>query len=186
MAGRRVSVCLGAAVLLVLATAAAGPARAQQQSAPNIAVIDVTRLIQESAPGKAMLAQLEEFGKQQRSKLDAMKAEIDELKSRMEEGQLSLSEERLAELQEQYQDKVVDLRRASDDAQREFNQRQQRAFAGMERQLMPIIQQVGAEGGYTMIFNKFESGLVYAVDEIDITPEVIRRVDAAQAEASGG
>lgn len=185
MAGRRISVCLAAAVLLALGAATAGPARAQQ-GGPNIAVIDVTRLIQESAPGKAMLAELEQFGKQQRERLDAMKAEVDELKGRMEEGQLSLSEERLAELQEDYQDKVLELRRATDDAQREFTQRQQRAFAGMERQLMPIIQQVGADGGYTMIFNKFESGLVFAVDEIDITPEVIQRIDAAQAEASGG
>ena len=34
---------------------------------------------------------------------------------------------------------------------------------------MPVINQVGKELGYTLIFRKFESGLIYADEAIDIT-----------------
>jgi hypothetical protein len=41
---------------------------------------------------------------------------------------------------------------------------------------MPVINQVGKEKGYTLIFNKYAPGmLVYADDAIDITDEVLRR-----------
>jgi Skp family chaperone for outer membrane proteins len=38
---------------------------------------------------------------------------------------------------------------------------------------------MGEEGGYTMIFNSLQSGLVYINPTIDITDEIVRRVDEA-------
>ena len=49
---------------------------------------------------------------------------------------------------------------------------------------MPIIAQIGKEKGYVLIFRKFESGLIYAADEVDITSEIIKRIDAANAGAA--
>ena len=46
------------------------------------------------------------------------------------------------------------------------------------------INAVGREFGYAMIFNKYQSGLVYADDAIDVTNLVIERFNAAGA-ASG-
>jgi Skp family chaperone for outer membrane proteins len=40
---------------------------------------------------------------------------------------------------------------------------------------MPIIQEVGREMKLQMIFNKFQSGLVYADEAMDITDQVLRR-----------
>ena len=52
---------------------------------------------------------------------------------------------------------------------------------------MPVINQVGKELGYTLIFRKFESGLIYADEAIDITerrhPAVGRRRRAGQVAA---
>ena len=42
---------------------------------------------------------------------------------------------------------------------------------------MPIVQQIGQEGGNAMIFRKFDSGLIFASDDVEITSEVIRRLD---------
>ena len=46
---------------------------------------------------------------------------------------------------------------------------------------MPVINQVGKEHGFTLIFNKFESGLIYADEAIDITTSIIQRLDARAA-----
>jgi outer membrane protein len=80
----------------------------------------------------------------------------------------------------QIEDKGIALKRFEDDAQRDLNAARQRTLGGLEQQIMPIINMVGEEQGFTLIFNKFQSGLVYADQTIDITDEVIRRFNTAQ------
>ena len=43
---------------------------------------------------------------------------------------------------------------------------------------MPAINRIGQEGGYSFIFRKYESGLIYADEAGDITEQVIQRMDA--------
>jgi outer membrane protein len=43
-----------------------------------------------------------------------------------------------------------------------------------------VIDAVGQERGLTLIFNKFQSGLVYADEAVDITDDVIRRFNTIQ------
>ena len=52
---------------------------------------------------------------------------------------------------------------------RELNKAQRAGFGEIDQRVMPVINQVGKEGGYTLIFHKFESGLVYADEAVDIT-----------------
>jgi Skp family chaperone for outer membrane proteins len=40
---------------------------------------------------------------------------------------------------------------------------------------MPVIDEVGREQKLQLIFNKFQSGLVYAEETLDITDLVLRR-----------
>ena len=53
----------------------------------------------------------------------------------------------------------------------------------LEGKIKPVIDQIGKEMGLAAIFNKFESGLVYASDAIDITDTVIKRFNDATAAA---
>jgi Skp family chaperone for outer membrane proteins len=43
---------------------------------------------------------------------------------------------------------------------------------------MPVINRIGKEGGYSFIFRKYESGLIYADESGDITEQVIQRMDS--------
>lgn len=166
----------GAGIALLLAAA---PRPAAAQAAVKVAVIDVQRIITDSQTGKRALAQLEGFHKEQQGRIDVKRDEMQLLRQRISEGQLSLSEEKLEELQKELETKNIEARRAADDATREFNRRQEEILKNIERQVMPIIQKMGQEGGYTMILRKFDSGLVYADDAIDITAQVITRLDGS-------
>lgn len=167
----------GAGLALLLAVAPR-PAAAQTV---KVAVIDVQRIITDSQKGKDALAQLEGFHKEQQAKISAKSEEMSQLRQRISEGQLSLAEDRLEELQKELETRTIEARRLADDATREFTRRQEEVLKNIEKQVMPIIQQVGSEGGYTMIFRKFDSGLVYADDAIDITAQVITRLDGSAA-----
>lgn len=169
---------IGAGIGLGLLLAAA-PRPAQAQATVKVAVIDVQRIITDSQTGKGALAQLEQFHNEQQGRIDSLRDDIQQLRQRISEGQLSLAEDRLEALQKELETKTIEARRAADDATREFNRRQEEVLKGIEKQVMPIIKQMGDEGAYTMIFRKFDSGLVYADDTVDITEQVITRLDGS-------
>lgn len=108
-----------------------------------------------------------------------MQKQIEALGKTFEDGRLSLAEDVLADMQKELEDKTIEIRRAQDDAERELKEMQSERFQKIEEDVLPIITEVGKDGGYTMILNKYQSGLVYADPMIDITPTVIERFDAA-------
>ena len=162
--------------VMALVLAAALPAAAQV----NVAVIDVQRVVTESDPGKQALQHLKEL---QDAKIDegrAMQQELGALQEQMSKQRFTLSEERLAELGKQIEDGQIALQRFQDDAERELDEARRRELGGLEGRIIPVINELGAERGFTLIFNKFQSGLVYADEAVDITDDVIRRFNTTQ------
>lgn len=186
MAGPRAgSAARAAAWTLLVAVASMAPTHGQQSPAADgtrVAVVDTQRLLEESAAGRSALERLRGLFDQKQQEIAAREQEIADLRQQLEEGSLSLSEARQAELQGQVEDKLIALRRLRDDAQRELNQQQDRALQEIDRQIMPVIQQVAAESGYALIFRKYESGLLFAQDAVDITDRVLQRFNAAAGE----
>ena len=159
-----------------------GVARAQTAAGAQqmkVGVIDVQRLVFESATGKEAIERLKNLREQKTAEGAGLQQEIEDLQQRVADGRLSLSEDRIADLEKQLEDKMIMLRRFSDDADRELQKEQEESFGRIEKQVMPIISAVGAEQGYTMIFNKFNSGLLFAEDQVDITDLILQRFDAS-------
>ncbi len=169
----------GARAVLLVAILAGGlggvgvPAMAQ--TAAQIAVIDVQRLLTESQSGQQALDRLRTLGQQKQAEIEGRQAGVTELRQRLEEGRLSLSEERQVELEQELQDQLIDLRRLQDDAERELQQERLQAFEKIEEGVIPLIAGVARERGYTLVFNKFQSGLLFAADGTDITDAVLER-----------
>ena len=171
---KRLSLLVGCVVIIL---ALALPAAAQELS---IAVIDVQRVVTESDPGKQALQKLKEL---QDAKIDegrALQQTLAGLQEQMSKQRFTLSEERLAEMNKQLEDGQIALQRFQDDAEREIDEARRRELGGLEGRIIPVINQVGVERGFTVIFNKFQSGLVYAYDSVDITDEVILRFNTTQ------
>jgi outer membrane protein len=102
------------------------------------------------------------------------------LQEQFNKQRFTVSEQRLAEMTKELEDKNIAIRRFEDDAKRELEEARRRELGGLEGQILPIINQIGVEEGITVIFNKFQSGLVYADEAVDITDDVIRRFNTAQ------
>ena len=171
---------LAAVLALITVTTVTGPVRAQAENAGGqmkVAVIDVQRLVFESATGKEVIERLKNLREQKTAEGAGLQQEIEDLQQRVADGRLSLSEDRLEDLEKELEDKMILLRRFSDDADRELQKEQEESFSRIERQVMPIISAVGAEQGFTVIFNKFNSGLLYAEDQVDITDMILQRFD---------
>lgn len=162
-------------VALCSALATSGPVVAQSTGAVKVAVIDVERILLESDRGKAALGEIESLRAEKQQQGEAMQKEISELRQRLAQGRLSLSEDKIADLEKELEEETIALRRFQDDANRELNKKRDQILKTIEDSIFPVINRIGEEGDYTMIFNKFSSGLVYAEEAIDITGQVIER-----------
>lgn len=168
--------------VVALAVVALVPASAAVAQAGKVAVIDVQRLVTDSVAGKEALARLKKLQDEKIAEGKAKSDEVENLRKRLNEGRLSLADDKIAELEKQLDEKVTGLRRFQEDAERDFNKSREATFGEIERQVFPVIEQVGKEGSYTFIFNKFQSGLLYADDASDITNQIIQRFDSAAAQ----
>src|SRR6266542_3177579 len=152
-------------VLSILAGLAAGAVLAQTEAVPaaapahpaKIAVINVERLVQESALGKEAFARVKKLNDQKKEEADKLGKELRDMEQKLADQGQSMTDDKREQLQ---------------------------------KRVLPVIQQVGKEKGFTLIFNKFQSGLVYADEGVDVTDDVLKRfnttvaVPAAKAETA--
>lgn len=174
------SILTGAFALLLAATTL--PALGQGAGEGlKIAVINTEDVVLKSKTGKDAMAAISALRDQKSTEGEALTKEVRDLQTRLTEGRLSLSEDKLAELQKEYEDKAIALKRFEDDANRELTKKRDEALAALDKKVMPVINQYGQEQGYDLIFRKYESGLIFASEAVDITAEIIRRVDAGSS-----
>lgn len=184
---RRIPSVAAAVLALVLPVAVsaqqAAPAQppAAQGGPIKIAIIDTEKILLSSATGKKALADLKKLQEQKEGEVRAKAAELKDLQTKITEGRLSLAQDKLADLGKQYEEKEIALRRFQDDATRELNKKRDEVLAQIDQQVMPVINKAGKELGYTLIFRKFESGLIYADEAVDITNVIIQRLDTGAA-----
>jgi outer membrane protein len=164
------------AALAALVLAVALPAAAQT----TIAVIDVQRVVTESDPGKQAIQKLKAISDAKVAEGQTLQQNLATLQEQFNKQRFTVSEERLAEMNKELEDGSIAIRRFEDDAKRELEDARRRELGGLEQRILPIINQIGQERGITLIFNKFQSGLVYADEAVDITDDVIRRFNTAQ------
>ena len=171
--------------ILALLAVLAAPAAAQQAATPlKIGVIDPERIVAESARGKLAVERLNKERDQRLAEGNRMRQEITDLQKRMNDGRLSLGQDKLKQLNDEIEEKTIAIQRYGENAQREMQKLEQEIMDPIEEQILRVINQVGAEQGYTLIFKKFQSGLVYASEAVDLTPMVIQRFDTAPAAAA--
>jgi outer membrane protein len=169
--------------LYVAAAMAAVAATAWAQQAPKmpetarfpVGVIDVDLLVRDSAAGKEAMVRLKKMQDDKVAQRKKMADELEALQNQLANQRTTLTDSKIGDLQKQIEDKGVALKRFDDDAQQALQEAQKKELDGLEKQIMPIIQEVGREMKLELIFNKFQSGLVYADDSIDITDMVLKR-----------
>jgi outer membrane protein len=170
-------------LVAVAAAALALPMFAQTTPA-RVAVIDVQKVLTQSSAGKAAYDKLKKMQDDKMAQAKSMDEELKKLDADIATKRLSLSEDKLTEMQKSLADKRINMQRYAQDAEREIGEARDRELMALEGKIKPVIDAIGKEMGLAAIFNKFESGLVYASDAIDITDTVIQRFNAANPAAA--
>jgi Skp family chaperone for outer membrane proteins len=85
-----------------------------------------------------------------------------------------------ADLTKQAERINTEIQRFTQDAQQELAELQQQLQQQFESRVTPVLEEVRKEKGLLMIFNGPDSGLVAADPGLDISADVIRKMDAAK------
>jgi Skp family chaperone for outer membrane proteins len=171
--------------LLTAAALSCTAATAALAQAGRIGIVDTRRLLTGSTSGKQIIARLDRVAEEKGAQLKPRQDEIQALQKRIADGRVSLSEEKLLQMQRELEEKVTAAKRLREDLQREMEQIQAEAFDEFERKVAPIVEAYGKEGGFLLILNvgffnqpNLPSGIVWADAASDVTEELIRRIDA--------
>lgn len=170
--------------LVSIAVAALAAPMFAQNAPARVAVIDVQKVLTQSSAGKAAYDKLKKMQEDRVEKAKSMDEELRKLDTEINTKKISLSEDKLADLQKQLADKRISMQRYAQDADREIGEARDRELQALEAKIKPVIDAIGKEMGIAAIFNKFESGLVYASEAIDITDTVIKRFNDALSTAA--
>jgi outer membrane protein len=165
--------------LVTMAVAALATPMFAQNTPARVAVIDVQKVLTQSTTGKAAYEKLKALQEERVAKAKQLDEDARKLETDITTKRISLSEDKLAEMQKQLADKRISMQRFAQDADREIGEARDRELQALEAKIKPVIDGIGKEMGLAAIFNKFESGLVYASDAVDITDTVIKRFNEA-------
>jgi outer membrane protein len=169
------------AILAIIASVVVWSSRPQSAQAPpaRIAVVDVNKVLSSSVQGKASYDRIKKMQDDRIAKAKQMNDEITALDHEISTKRISLSEDRIAVMTKQLSDKKIAMQRYAQDADREIGEARDRELQMLNMRLKPVIDTMSKEMGLAAVFNKFESGLIYASDAIDITDQVISRINSS-------
>jgi len=171
------------------AAPAPAPAAAPQPPLPfpvgaKIAYINPQRIFQESAEGKtalgrvqALIAKKQTEGQDRQKKLAA-----DQQKLQTSGG--VMNESARAQLEKDIEKQQVDGQRFQQDAQAEINELQQEVQNEFIKKVSPIIESVAKEKGLQLVFDLNNAGLAYFDPALDVSLEVIKKLDTGKPAAT--
>ncbi len=159
------------------------PSAALAQVAPastadvRLAYFSPQRAFYESADGKAAQARLSSIQAETSRQIEAQNARLQALQNSLTQSALLLNEAaRRARVQE-IEKFQVDLQRFVEDAQAEFLGVQRQLESAFLTKLRPALDSVARSRGLLLVLNEDAGVVAWSDPALDITPEVVRRVD---------
>src|SRR5690349_5937032 len=176
------------------ATPAAQPPAAAQPAAPatppkpfpegaKIAYVNLQRVAQESSDGQAATKRISALREEKEKDLVARNGKFEEARKRLETSASVLSDAVRSTQQKEVERLQTDLQRATQDAQKAVEDLQNELQLEFQRKLLPVLNEVSAAKGLHMVFSSLDSGVVWADPGLDITADVVKKLDAAAGTA---
>lgn len=160
-------------VLTTILVAATAAAWAQTPPALKIGVFDANRVSEETDEGKKIAAKLSAFGEKKKAELAAKDKEISDLRAQLDSQNLSLSPEKLQQMQKDVQRKSLELQQAQEAARSEFQIEVSEAQNKFQEQLIRVINQFGRDEGFTLVLERSTGGVAFASESIDVTTAIV-------------
>jgi outer membrane protein len=147
------------------------------QTSLKIGYIDMERAVNDSKAGKEARSRFIAFMKSKKAEGDKKKKELDSMKQILQKQGALLAEDVRVQKEREYQKKVGEFQLYIKNSRADIRTKEMEMSKKIIRQLMKIVFSFAKKQGYTMVFEKTKSGLLYAQDSLDLTPTIIKIFD---------
>jgi len=161
------------------ATPPPAPPAPQFPAGAKLAYINIQRIASESVEGKAAAARVKAVNDKKVGELNDKNKALQANQDKLQKTGSVMSDVARAQLEKEIERQQVEIQRFTQDAQAEVQEVQNELQSEFQRKLVPVIDAVAKDKGVQMVFSQVDSGLVWADPGLDLTPEVIKRFDAA-------
>ena len=166
MPSRSVLVSLAALLPLTFGTLA----RAEQK----IAYVDLQRALTELEEGRAAKSRLQNMLDSKQKEFDKEQDNIRKEKDLLDKQASAMSEETRVQKQTDLQKKFFDLAQRFEKTKQDLANKERTELQAIFQKMDPIIATIAQREGFTFVFEKTDSGLVYAPPSLDVTNELVR------------
>ena len=143
----------------------------------KIAFFNPQAVFQASADGRAAVTRVNALIQKKQTE-NADKAKL--LQGNQQKLQTSgsvMNETARVQLEKEIEKQTKDAERFQQDAQAEINELQQEVQNEFVKKLSPVIEAIANEKGLHIVFNAVESGIAWAMPGLDLTADVIKKLD---------
>jgi outer membrane protein len=179
MIGKRLAVCLTLGLALAVGIAML-PQIADAQNVVKIGVFDLQRAINKSKKGQAAKAALTKKLDPMEKDLKRRESELEKLQKELETQSSMLSPEAKRQKMETLNSKYREFQERVRKFREEVKKSEDASMTPLVNKIVETANKIGREGGYTIVLEGQRAGVIYAPDNLDITNEVIRRIDSGR------
>ncbi|HMU37524.1 MAG TPA: OmpH family outer membrane protein [Pseudomonadota bacterium] len=166
---------------LVLSVLVPASTRAQQK----IAIVDIRRAIEDSNEGKASIGGLKAEADRKQKELLQKQEDLKKLEEEFIKNQSLLQPAAQQKKREEMQQKVMQLQEALQRAQQDIAQKEARVLQPLQEKVLRAIDGLARRDNYNMVL-RADVVLWPQQSPMDITNEVIRKVNDMRAAPTGG
>ena len=166
--------------------AAAAPKPAPQPPAPfpqgaKIAFVNIQEIAASSTAGRDASAKLKALNDKKVAEIADKNKQLQAQQTKLNTGGAVLSEAARDQLTKDIDKLQRDIQFSQQNAQAEMNEMQQDLQGEFQKKLIPVIEAVAKEKGLHAVFSVADSGVAYFDPGLDISDEIIKRLDSAPA-----
>lgn len=150
----------------------------------KFAYINPPRIFQETAAGKAAVGRINALTQKKQTEFQTKQKAMQDNQQKLQSSGGVMSDAARGQLEKEIEKQNTELQRFQQDAQAEINELQNEVQAEFVQKVNPVIDAVAKEKGLQIVFNGGDAGFAWADPGLDLTNEVIKRLDAATKPAA--
>jgi len=145
----------------------------------KIGVVDLQKVLETSGVGKAIQAELKKQKEQMESDLQQRGTEIEKISKRLERESMVMSKEMRDEKEREQRIKINDFKTLQKKYRSDLQKIEVQLMNQLQKDIKELVDGIGKKEGYLMIINKY--GVLYSPAKIDITDDLIKKLDVKTA-----
>ncbi|MBI4848493.1 MAG: OmpH family outer membrane protein [Nitrospirae bacterium] len=146
-----------------------------QAAETKIGYVDLNKALNESEEGKKAVKVLEDFFKSKQAVLEDKRKEIASLDEEMAKQSSILNPDAVKSKKEERDRIARDFQRMVKDSEDELEKKRADFMERIIKDLNEVVKKIGEEEGYTVIFDRVQSGIMFIPGKLDLTDKLLKR-----------